>query len=98
MGGGSGAEPQQLEAARRRRKFKDRLGHPANSKHFKAQIFTYVKLLIHIILHICIIIHNHHTVYPEGDWGNKFCKSAIFKQLLKRYRGGAHLDIKYNIC
>ena len=44
MGGGSGAEPQQLEAARRRRKFKDRLGHPAISKHFKAQIFTYVKL------------------------------------------------------
>ena len=44
MGGGSGAEPQHLEAARRRRKFKDRLGHPENSKHFKAQIFTYVKL------------------------------------------------------
>ena len=32
----------------------------------------------------------------KGDWGNKFCKSAIFKQLSKSYRGGAHLDIKYN--
>ena len=53
---GSGAEPQQLEAVRRRRNFfKDRLDYPSNSKHFKAQIFTHVKLLIHIILHNCTI-------------------------------------------
>ena len=101
---GSGAKRQQPEAARRRRNFfKDRLGYPANSKHFKTQIFTYVKLLIHIILHISTILMPP-SIAPycvrtqKGDRGEKICKSAIFKRSLKSYGGGAHLDIKYNIC
>ena len=85
----SGAKRQQPEAARRRRNFfKDRLGYPANSKHFKTQIFTYVKLLIHIIVHICTKIMPPSTLLctQKGDRGKKICKSAIFKRLLESYR------------
>ena len=92
---GSGAKRQQPEAVRRRQKFfKDRLGYPENSKHFKTQIFTYVKLLIYII---CTIIMPPSTLLftHKDDWGEKFCKSAIFKRSLKSWRCTSRYQVQY---